>query len=128
MAKKKNIVPAENNLVLSAKSKVDALLDQKHEVLIKLSNIGKSFNELSDLNVKSSEEWINALPIENIHDLNDSTRISKLEKIKKRKSLKKDSLLLLNKVDELENQIRIAYIDFIAAKIENVLSDKKEAV
>lgn len=125
MSKKKNIVPAENSVVLSAKSKVDALLDQKHEILIKLSNIGKSFNELSDLNVKSSEEWINALPIENIHDLNDSTRISKLEKIKKRKSLKKDSLLLLNKVDELENQIRIAYIDLIAAKIENVLSEKE---
>lgn len=128
MAKKKNIIPAENSVVLSAKSKVDALLDKKHEALIELSNIGKSFNELADLNVKSSEEWINALPIENIHDLNDNTRISKLDKIKKRKSLKKSSIELLNRVDELENQIRIAYIDFIAAKIENVLNDKKEIV
>lgn len=126
MAKKKNIIKPDSSVVLSAKSKVDSLLDQKHEALVKLSNIGKSFNELSDLHVKSSEEWINALPIENIYDLNDNTRISKLEKMKKRKSLRKDSDDLLNKVDDLEDQIRIAYIDFIAAKIENILEDKKD--
>lgn len=118
--KSKTNIPSN---IVEAQRKLDTLLDEKYSLLRDLSNIHNEFNSLSDKDAKSPDDWLYGLPIETASALNEKNRMTRLKKVRVRKGLRKDSSKVLDQIDRLETEIRIAYLDLLTEKVTSALGD-----
>lgn len=111
--------------VKEIKNKLKSLQDEKIILLKSLMGLEQKFNDLAS-DAESGEEWINALPIKSLHELNlsanDQLKRSNLGDWKKRSILRKDGRKAMNTLESLNNQIKLTKMDLISAKIEQTLS------
>lgn len=115
--KKEKKISSEIQLNLSS------LVDSKFVLLKNLDSVRTEFNRLADSDMVSVESWIYGLPIERASDL-ENPKMSRLGKVKVRKKLYKSSMQILSKIESIEDEIKLAYIDVLAEKIDIALGDK----
>lgn len=113
-----------NKKKISSKKQLNLsnLVDSKFVLLKDLDLIRTEFNRLADSDMVSVESWIYSLPIEKSSDL-ENPKMSRLGKVQARKKLYQSSMQVLSKIEKVEDEIKLAYIDVLAEKIDLALSE-----
>lgn len=95
---------------------------QQAKLCEKLLKIKDEFGKLND-QVEPSDLWIQALPIENIHDLHKP--IHRLAIMNEKNLLRKTGMAMLEELNKLEESIKTVRLDIILEKISVALKENK---
>lgn len=122
---KKNSDKEDPEVLLNAK-KLSNLLLEKIETIQYLNDLLYTHNKLS-VKPEEAEEWVFGLPAKNITQLNDAGKgvlRTCLQDLKERDFYKKEYRLTQEKATSLDIQIRMAKIDLLISKVDNICQKK----
>lgn len=104
---------------------IQKLIDRKLEISKNLAILFVLYNNLSNAEIKSPEDWIYGFPIESIKHLSSSKRRTRLGDVRARADIKKSSLGIVIELEQIDKQIRGLRLDLISEKIETTLKESE---
>ncbi len=114
-----------SNAVKKKQDLLNSLVSLKTSALHDLIRIQDEYNSLVDLNI-DADEWLTGLSIDSLKTLNDvENRRTRLGDVRIRAKLKKDSVKVIEELENLDKKIKITRIDLVNEKIQAALNNSK---